>query len=394
MDLLQLLGMPGGGGPGGGIGMPIFMVYEPVPAGPPAAGPPSAAGLPHGLPGGLPAQHHPPATVTIPGSHRARMEEQQQERQAQAQQQQMQMQMQMQQSMQMQIQAQIQAQMRAQMQHTAHGQHELRHRQPEQSPPGADPAHGEAARQRQRPAEPGPRAGGPFMVPPPRVMLSAFEEQMLMAQIIRHIQATSANDPPPSRAADRDAVTALERGLSTEADVAAGACCPVCMDGFEVGGAFTAMPCSHKFHSTCLLPWLNDHNTCPTCRTELPLESDATPASPTAAAGAAAGATPTDVSGASVAAPLPYGGNLQAAMAARDHSAVRTLVRHRDEVHEANERRHRDAARFPRPPSVAAATNRSPAASEPRSPGAVSCPPRLRTCHGHCGLRCLSASSA
>ena len=46
--------------------------------------------------------------------------------------------------------------------------------------------------------------------------------------------------------------------------------CSICMETIKKGQHFTLLGCSpthnHSFHKQCILPWLTDHNTCPTCR--------------------------------------------------------------------------------------------------------------------------------
>lgn len=48
--------------------------------------------------------------------------------------------------------------------------------------------------------------------------------------------------------------------------------CTVCCDSISIGGKGMFMPCGHIYHPDCLNPWLQDHNTCPVCRFELPTE--------------------------------------------------------------------------------------------------------------------------
>ncbi|XP_010487098.1 PREDICTED: E3 ubiquitin-protein ligase CIP8-like [Camelina sativa] len=50
--------------------------------------------------------------------------------------------------------------------------------------------------------------------------------------------------------------------------------CTVCLDDFEIGMEAKEMPCKHKFHSDCLLPWLELHSSCPVCRYLLPTGDD------------------------------------------------------------------------------------------------------------------------
>ncbi|KAK8938336.1 hypothetical protein KSP40_PGU007654 [Platanthera guangdongensis] len=46
--------------------------------------------------------------------------------------------------------------------------------------------------------------------------------------------------------------------------------CAVCLDGFRVHQQVIWLPCAHRYHSGCVLPWLADHSHCPCCRTEVP----------------------------------------------------------------------------------------------------------------------------
>lgn len=45
--------------------------------------------------------------------------------------------------------------------------------------------------------------------------------------------------------------------------------CPVCTCEYEVGDKVQTLPCKHKYHPHCVKPWLDKHNTCPLCRTEM-----------------------------------------------------------------------------------------------------------------------------
>ncbi|KAJ3091586.1 hypothetical protein HK102_014187 [Quaeritorhiza haematococci] len=60
--------------------------------------------------------------------------------------------------------------------------------------------------------------------------------------------------------------------LSTFIDISAELSCSICVETFRQDGVAKELPCNHKFHAGCILPWLELHNTCPICRAEFPTD--------------------------------------------------------------------------------------------------------------------------
>lgn len=42
--------------------------------------------------------------------------------------------------------------------------------------------------------------------------------------------------------------------------------CAICLEGFKAGESLVHLPCAHRFHSRCLMPWLETNAHCPCCR--------------------------------------------------------------------------------------------------------------------------------
>ncbi|XP_059097945.1 E3 ubiquitin-protein ligase RNF181-like [Tigriopus californicus] len=48
--------------------------------------------------------------------------------------------------------------------------------------------------------------------------------------------------------------------------------CPICLKKCEQDDLINVLPCKHKFHPECILPWLKKTSSCPLCRFELPTD--------------------------------------------------------------------------------------------------------------------------
>mmetsp|Transcript_14620 Transcript_14620/g.39129 ORF Transcript_14620/g.39129 Transcript_14620/m.39129 type:complete len:267 (+) Transcript_14620:101-901(+) len=94
----------------------------------------------------------------------------------------------------------------------------------------------------------------------------AFGSDTEFARLVDHLMRTDPNNYGAPRASEK-AIAELSRqtwDVST-----CGSTCAVCFDDWEAGSRVVRMPCGHVFCEACLVPWLELHNTCPTCRHEL-----------------------------------------------------------------------------------------------------------------------------
>ncbi|KAJ8759734.1 hypothetical protein K2173_009835 [Erythroxylum novogranatense] len=86
-------------------------------------------------------------------------------------------------------------------------------------------------------------------------------------ELFEQLSAGDRRGPPPATRSSIDAMPTIkisQRHLRSDSH------CPVCKDKFELGSEARQMPCSHIYHSDCIVPWLAQHNSCPVCRQELP----------------------------------------------------------------------------------------------------------------------------
>uniref|UniRef100_A0A3B3UQW8 RING-type E3 ubiquitin transferase n=1 Tax=Poecilia latipinna TaxID=48699 RepID=A0A3B3UQW8_9TELE len=85
----------------------------------------------------------------------------------------------------------------------------------------------------------------------------------VITQLLGQLENTG---PPP---AEKEKISSLPTVSITQEQADCCMECPVCKEDFAVGEPVRQLPCNHFFHSDCIVPWLEMHDTCPVCRMSL-----------------------------------------------------------------------------------------------------------------------------
>lgn len=72
--------------------------------------------------------------------------------------------------------------------------------------------------------------------------------------------------PPP---AEKEMISSLPTVCISQEHTDCRLECPVCREEYSSGESVRKLPCLHLFHSECIVPWLELHDTCPVCRKSL-----------------------------------------------------------------------------------------------------------------------------
>ncbi|KAE8704375.1 hypothetical protein F3Y22_tig00110457pilonHSYRG00027 [Hibiscus syriacus] len=87
-----------------------------------------------------------------------------------------------------------------------------------------------------------------------------------LEELFERLSANGRRGPPP---ASQSLIDAMPTVKITRRHLHSDLQCPVCKEKFELGSEARQMACNHMYHSDCIIPWLEQHNSCPVCRQEL-----------------------------------------------------------------------------------------------------------------------------
>ncbi|XP_029117690.2 uncharacterized protein [Elaeis guineensis] len=73
--------------------------------------------------------------------------------------------------------------------------------------------------------------------------------------------------------ASRSVIEGLQRSPYGRGDGVREEECVICLEKFDARAEVSKIPCSHAFHSRCIIQWLEVSNLCPICRSQMPTAS-------------------------------------------------------------------------------------------------------------------------
>ncbi|XP_012684363.1 E3 ubiquitin-protein ligase RNF115 [Clupea harengus] len=85
----------------------------------------------------------------------------------------------------------------------------------------------------------------------------------VITQLLGQLENTG---PPP---AEKEMISSLPTVAVSQEQAACRLECPVCREEYAAEESVRQLPCQHYFHSDCIVPWLQLHDTCPVCRKSL-----------------------------------------------------------------------------------------------------------------------------
>uniref|UniRef100_A0A3Q3XE12 RING-type E3 ubiquitin transferase n=1 Tax=Mola mola TaxID=94237 RepID=A0A3Q3XE12_MOLML len=88
----------------------------------------------------------------------------------------------------------------------------------------------------------------------------------LDAVITELLEQLENSGPPP---AQKEMISSLPTVCISQEQTDRRLECPVCREEYSLGESVRKLPCLHYFHSGCIVPWLELHDTCPVCRKSL-----------------------------------------------------------------------------------------------------------------------------
>uniref|UniRef100_A0A674P0N7 RING-type E3 ubiquitin transferase n=1 Tax=Takifugu rubripes TaxID=31033 RepID=A0A674P0N7_TAKRU len=93
-----------------------------------------------------------------------------------------------------------------------------------------------------------------------------WSQGSLDAVVTELLEQLENTGPPP---AEKEMISLLPTVCISQEQTECRLGCPVCCEEYSSGEFVRKLPCLHYFHSGCIVPWLELHDTCPVCRKSL-----------------------------------------------------------------------------------------------------------------------------